>query len=150
MNDDWSALASLVTEKTSATGAWETDPFLGDHKITRFIDEFRDDDWYSTAITLKGNLGFADLALTATHFDRDIAYAWDNMAYSQYKDRYWGGGNYYEQYYAGNPYYYNYNNYEIDEYHLIDVKKLLLHYLNYSLSGESLYGWKIKVNKRFH
>ena len=45
-------------------GTWETDPFLGDNKVTRFYDEWRDDEWYTTAATLKGDLGFAELSLT--------------------------------------------------------------------------------------
>ena len=88
MGENWSALFGYVFEDTAATGSWETDPFLGDHKITTFIKEFRDDDWYSASVTLKGDLGFADLSLTATQFDRDMAYEWDNMAYSQEKDYY--------------------------------------------------------------
>ena len=113
MSDKWSVLASVVTEQTHAEGSWDTDPFLGDHKITRFIKEFRDDDWYSAALTLQGDLGFAELSVTATHFDRDIAYEWDNNTYAQQKDRYWGGGLYYELYYAGDPNYVNYPNYAL-------------------------------------
>jgi len=113
MSDKWSVLASLVTEQTHAEGSWDNDPFLGDHKITRFIKENRDDDWYSAGLTLNGDLGFAELSVTATHFDRDIAYNWDNNVYNQYKDRYWGGGLYYELYYAGDPNYVNYPNYAL-------------------------------------
>jgi len=110
MSDEWSLLASLVTEQTHAEGTWNTDPFLGDHKITRFVKEDRDDDWYSASLTLQGDLGFADLSITGTHLDRDIAYHWDNNAYGQSKDRYFGGGLYYELYYAGDPNYANYYN----------------------------------------
>jgi outer membrane receptor protein involved in Fe transport len=110
MSDEWSLLASLVTEQTHAEGSWDTDPALGDHKITRFIKEDRDDDWYSAALTLKGDLGFAELSVTGTHLDRDIAYHWDNNSYAQQKDRYFGGGLYYELYYAGDPNYVNYYN----------------------------------------
>jgi iron complex outermembrane receptor protein len=109
MSDKWSLLASLVTEQTHAEGSWETDPFLGDHKITRFITEDREDDWYSSALSLEGDLGFAQLSMTATHFDRDITYNWDNNSYNHFKDRTYGGGLYWEQYYAGNPYYYDYS-----------------------------------------
>lgn len=108
ISEDWSLLASVIGEDTHLEGNWATDPFLGDHKITRFTEDFRDDSWYSAALTLKGDLGFAELTVTATHLDRDIAYAWDNMSYTQAKDRYYGGGLFLEQYYAGNPYYYNY------------------------------------------
>ena len=108
--DEWSLLASLIAENTHAEGSWETDPSLGDHKITRFVKEDRDDDWYSAALTLQGDLGFAELSITGTHFDRDIAYHWDNNSYAQQKDRYFGGGLYYELYYAGDPNYVNYYN----------------------------------------
>jgi len=109
MGDKWSLLASLVTEQTHAEGSWDTDPFLGDHTITRFIVEDRDDDWYSGALTLQGDLGFAQLSVTGTHMDRDITYNWDNNSYSHFKERTYGGGLYWEQYYAGNPYYYEYS-----------------------------------------
>jgi iron complex outermembrane recepter protein len=111
ISDNWSALFAVVGETTESEGSWDTDPYLGDHKITRFYDEWRDDDWYSAAMTLEGDLGFAALTATVTHFDRDIAYEWDNMAYAHSKDRYFGGGLYYEAYQAGDPYYYNYPNY---------------------------------------
>ena len=110
MSEKWSLLFSLTAENTTADGVWDSDEFLGDYKVTRFEDEIRTDDWASAAITLSGDLGFADLTFTATNFERDIVYEYDNMTYSQSKDRVYGGGLYYEQYYAGNPYYYNYTN----------------------------------------
>ncbi len=94
MSDDWSALFSLLTEQTELNGSWETDPSLGDHKIVRFIDEFRSDDWWSAGITLSGDLGFANLSATVTKLDRDIVYAWDNQSYSQWHTAYYGFGLY--------------------------------------------------------
>jgi len=94
ISDNWSALLSYVAENSELEGSWDTDPSLGDYKVTRFVDEMRDDDWYSSAFTLKGDLGFADLAATVTHYGRDIVYLWDNHAYSQYKDAYYGYGLY--------------------------------------------------------
>jgi outer membrane receptor protein involved in Fe transport len=94
MSDKWSALLSYVAEDSELDGSWETDPALGDHKITRFVEEMRDDDWHSSALTLKGDLGFADLSATVTHFERDIVYLWDNNAYSHWKDAYYGYGLY--------------------------------------------------------
>jgi len=104
MSDKWSALLSYVTEESKLDGSWETDPALGDHKITRFVDEMRDDDWYSSALTLKGDLGFADLAATVTHFERDIVYLWDNHGYSQWKDAYYGYGLYDTDYTRSNTF----------------------------------------------
>jgi len=113
MGDRWSLLAALTTEQTHAEGSWENDPELGDYEITRFVDENRDDDWYSAALTLNGDLGFAELSMTVTRFDRDIAYHWDNNTYSQYKDRYYAGAylRYTENCYATNPNYGDYSCY---------------------------------------
>jgi len=110
MTDDWTALLTVSGENTTADGVWDSDAALGDYKVTRFEDEIRTDDWVSTSLTITGDLGFADLSFNAAVFDRDIVYEYDNMTYTQAKDRYFGGGLYYEQYYAGNPYYYNYYN----------------------------------------
>ena len=94
ISEDWSALLSHVTENSELDGSWDTDPSLGEYKITRFIKEMRDDDWQSSALTLKGDLGFADLSATFTTYDRDIVYEWDNHAYTQWKDAYYGYGLY--------------------------------------------------------
>ena len=111
MSDKWSLLFSLVGENTTADGVWDSDEALGDYKVTRFEDEIRTDDWHSAAATLDGDLGFADLTFTVTKFERDIIYEYDNMTYSQAKDRYYGGGLYYALYDAGDPNYYYYPNY---------------------------------------
>ena len=72
-----------------ADGNWESDPALGDYKITRFFDEFRDDKWLQYSLNFKGNLGFAELSVTGSYFDRDIKYEWDNMAYDQWRSTYY-------------------------------------------------------------
>lgn len=90
ITDKWSTLLSFTGENTSAPGAWDSDAALDDYQVTRFYEEFRDDDWTSVSATLSGDLGFADLSLTATRFDRDIVYEYDNMAYSQARDYYYG------------------------------------------------------------
>ncbi len=80
-------------------GIWETDPFLGDNKITRFFDDWRDDYWYTTAATLKGDLGFAELSLTGSYFNRKVNYEFDDTNYAQCRtDRF---GTYYALYDTG-------------------------------------------------
>lgn len=110
LTEDWSAMLSLVAENTEAIGAWDSDAALDDYQVTRFQDEIRTDDWTSTSLTLEGDVGFADLSLTFTKFDRDIVYQYDNMTYSQSKDYNYGYscvqygyyclyyGNYYQSY----------------------------------------------------
>lgn len=90
INDDWKLLGSFIAQNSLATGTWESDPAVGDYQITRFFDEYREDDWYQTSMTLTGDLGFAELSLTGSDFSRDINYEWNNMAYEQWKTVYYG------------------------------------------------------------
>ena len=53
-----------ISSAASTDGHWETDPFLGDHKITRFFDDWRDDEWYTMSLDVTGDLGFAELSVT--------------------------------------------------------------------------------------
>ena len=113
ISEGWSGMLSYVTETTESTGEWANDPSLGEHSIVRFIVDNRQDEWYSAALTLRGDLGFADLTVAAAHFDRDFAYEWDNQAYSQRKDRVYAGGylKFTRDCYAANPNYGDYSCY---------------------------------------
>lgn len=99
INPDWNLLVTGIYQRGDTMGTWETDPYLGNNKVTRFYDEWRDDEWYTTAATLKGDLGFAELSLTASYFNRRMDYQWDNTNYSQYKTEYYGA--YYPLYDTG-------------------------------------------------
>jgi len=90
INPSWDLLLTGIYQRGDTSGTWETDPYLGNNKVTRFYDEWRDDEWYTTAATLKGELGFAELSLTASYFSRRMDYQWDNTNYSQYKTVYFG------------------------------------------------------------
>ena len=98
VTDRWNVLASVIGQGSDATGSWESDPALGDFKITKFFDEYREDDWYQLAMTVSGDLGFAEFSATTAQFDRKIVYEWDNMLYEQYKDAYFGVYNGYDLY----------------------------------------------------
>ena len=141
ISDDWSGLLTYVTEQTESRGEWETDPSLGGHRIIRFIEDFREDDWYAAAFTLKGDLGFANLSVTATKFDRDFAYEWDNNAYTQSKDRAYGGAylRFTENCYATNPNYGDYACYNaagnyVDSYGYTIYSYAARYYTNYAFS----------------
>jgi len=94
INPKWNALVTGIYQRSKTEGTWETDPFLGDNKITRFFDDWRDDEWYTTAATLKGDLGFAELSVTASYFNRKIDYEFDDTNYSQWRSTNYGGGYY--------------------------------------------------------
>jgi outer membrane receptor protein involved in Fe transport len=90
ISPEWESTLSLVSQYSDADGAWESDPEIGDYKLVRFFDEFRDDDWYQASANIKGDLGFAELSMTASYFDRDIVYEWDNMTYENWRTAYYG------------------------------------------------------------
>ncbi len=90
ITDNWSATLAVISESSTANGSWQSDPSLGDFKVARFFDEFRDDKWTSYGLTINGDLGFASLVSNTSYFDRKITYQWDNMYYEQWKDSYFG------------------------------------------------------------
>jgi outer membrane receptor protein involved in Fe transport len=85
INENWNLLGTAIYQRGDTMGTWETDPALGDNKVTRFYDEWRDDEWYTTALTLKGDLGFAELSLNGSYFNRKTDYQWDNTNYAQHR-----------------------------------------------------------------
>jgi outer membrane receptor protein involved in Fe transport len=86
----WESTLSLIGQRGDTQGGWESDPALGDYKITRFMDEWHDDTWYQTSLNAKGDLGFATLSMTASYFDREIKYEYDNANYDQWRTAYYG------------------------------------------------------------
>ncbi len=86
INEDWSMLLSVISERSETNGAWETDPALGDEHITSFHDEFRVDKWTAYGLTIKGDLGFAELTSASAWVDRAVVYEWDNHMYDSYKE----------------------------------------------------------------
>lgn len=90
ISPQWEASTSLISQHSSADGSWDSDPVVGDFKVVRFLDEFRNDDWYQASTSIKGDLGFAELSITGSYFDRDIVYEWDNMTYENWRTAYYG------------------------------------------------------------
>jgi len=90
ISDNWQADLSYILQNSETDGSWDTDPAIGEFQHTKFFKEFRDDDWNQASLTLRGDLGFAELTATASFFERDIVYEWDNMVYEQWKDAYFG------------------------------------------------------------
>jgi iron complex outermembrane receptor protein len=96
ISPQWDASLNLVSQYGETRGDWLTDPAVGDYKIVSFYDEYRDDDWYQVSASVRGDLGFAELTATASWFERDIEYQWDNTLYENWRTAQsqqsgWGG-----------------------------------------------------------
>jgi len=90
MNDKWSLDLGGIYQTSQSDGTWLSDASLGDYKVARFYDEWRDDDWWQTSATLTGDLGFAQFTSTTSYFERDTSYAFDNQYYNQWQTAYYG------------------------------------------------------------
>jgi len=104
ISDKWSATLAVISESGTADGAWESDPSIGDFEVSRFFDEYREDEWTNVGLTIQGDLGFASFTSSTTYFDRTIAYEWDGMYYHQFLTSYWGNPYYYYGYYYDTVY----------------------------------------------
>jgi len=108
INEDWSALVTLMHQDSLTTGVWSSDTALGDYKVARFSEEWRKDKWTTYALTVTGDLGFAQISNSFGYADRVQSYQFDNTNYEAYhtrlKGQYWSA---YSNYWA-NYYYYWY------------------------------------------
>ncbi len=66
-------------------GGWETDPALGDYKITRFFDEYLRRQLVPGIAQRQGRPGLRRPVGDGSYFDRDIKYEYDNANYDQWR-----------------------------------------------------------------
>ncbi|MBS0389066.1 MAG: TonB-dependent receptor plug domain-containing protein, partial [Proteobacteria bacterium] len=90
VNDRANVLFNYTAQNDNTHGDWLNDPYLGDAKITRFVDQSRHDNWWQEAVTVDVDLGFAELKSATAYFQRHMTYTTDNMTYEQYKAKYYG------------------------------------------------------------
>ena len=104
INEDWSANATFMLQEALATGSWKTNTYLGDYNFASFNDEYRDDKWWTAALTLKGDLGFAELSNSFSYANREQSYSFDNTNYEASHTAYGKSNSYY--YYPGGEFNY--------------------------------------------
>ncbi len=87
--DSWTIDAQGIYQKTDSDGFGDidlkegvyADRNLGDWEQLRFEPEDWSDEWYQIALTAEGSLGFADLMVTGSYFNRETFYNADATAY---------------------------------------------------------------------
>jgi len=84
VNDDWSAMASVIYQDSEADSRNDYDPTIGDLKTVKFYKDSRDDEWTQAALTVEGRIGNIDLISVTSYFDRDIDYLYDRTEYIAY------------------------------------------------------------------
>jgi outer membrane receptor protein involved in Fe transport len=94
VSDRADVLFNVTAQNDQTHGDWLSDPYLGDAKITRFIEGMRHDNWWQSAVTVTADLGFAELKSASAYFARHMTYLTDNMTYEQFKAAYYGSDAY--------------------------------------------------------
>ena len=84
VSDDWTATLSSNFQDITANGFNDMDGTVGDLETVKFYDEFRTDDWTQTSLVIEGDLGFAQLTVAGSYYDRETAYQHDTQTYTAY------------------------------------------------------------------
>ncbi len=83
LGDSWTATASATYQETETEGIWDHAPDeFDDYEVSRFFEDKGNDEWTQFALTIEGDLGFADLTYAGSYLDRDYDSYSDYSAYS--------------------------------------------------------------------
>jgi iron complex outermembrane receptor protein len=80
VNDSWDVEGMFMQQEQTSRGDWLSDPNaegVRDLEIVRFHKDFRNDDWWIGALTITGDLGFAEFKSVTSYLDREIFYEFD-------------------------------------------------------------------------
>ena len=84
VSDDWTATLTSNFQEIIANGFNDMDDTVGDLETVKFYDEFRTDDWNQTSLVIEGDLGFAELTVAGSYYDRETFYQHDTQTYTAY------------------------------------------------------------------
>jgi len=80
VNDSWDVDAMYMYQDQKSEGDPLSDPNadgVGDLEIVKFFKDHREDDWWISALTITGDLGFAEFKSVTSYLDRKITYEFD-------------------------------------------------------------------------
>jgi outer membrane receptor protein involved in Fe transport len=104
INDKWATNLSAMHQETSQGSGNYYDEFRGDLNIVSFHDDWYESEWDAFALTVEGDLGFAQLVAAASYYERSGKGVWDITNYAHYWSKSYCSDSYYTSYYY--PYYY--------------------------------------------
>jgi len=87
LNENWTATASIIAQTQESDGLFADQPDPGgpgQGKVLRFFQDDYEDSWSQLGLTIKGDLGFAELTFAGSYLDREVDYNIDYTAYSEY------------------------------------------------------------------
>jgi outer membrane receptor protein involved in Fe transport len=81
VNDDWTVDVAGIIQNLDVDGFGDVNLDVGEREQGRYENEELKDDWYQVSLSLEGNLGFADVVLTGSYFNRELTYEADATDY---------------------------------------------------------------------
>jgi outer membrane receptor protein involved in Fe transport len=90
ISDKWDVELMYMNQSQTSQGDWKSDPNrdgVDDLEIVRFHKDIREDDWWIGAVTITGDLGFAELKMVSSVLDREIFYDFDNNVNGQIRSQ---------------------------------------------------------------
>ena len=82
LSDNWGLLVQHTAQSLATEGVFDYDPLLDDLQVSRYSDDFLDDDFNQTAWTLEGSVGDLDIIYTGAFLDRDVTANIDYTGYT--------------------------------------------------------------------
>ncbi|MES2444981.1 MAG: TonB-dependent receptor [Pseudomonadota bacterium] len=93
LDDNWTVTPTAIYQESKTKGVFLSDPQVGDLKVERFFDEFRNDRFAQAALTIEGRIGNWDVTYAGAYLDRTTLTSSDYTDYAeQYDDLYSGSG----------------------------------------------------------
>ncbi len=71
-NDDWSGLLQYSQQSLRTDGVFDVDESLGDLEVSRYVEDFLEDDFTQIAWTIEGRIGALEMVYTGAYLDREV------------------------------------------------------------------------------
>jgi outer membrane receptor protein involved in Fe transport len=84
INDKWATTLAYHYGDTDANGSSAYNPQVGDLQTINFLKNTSRDEWDMWALTIEGDLGFAQLVSATSFYDRQRTWQVDNTLYYRY------------------------------------------------------------------
>ena len=96
LSDNWTLTPGITWQQGKTRGVWYDNPeYVGEYEVSRFFEDFNDEDWYQASLTLDGEIGDMNLVYAGAYLDRNVDSEYDYSGYAEYLE-YYASSCYYE------------------------------------------------------
>lgn len=87
LNESWTTTVTAMAQSQESDGVFADQPDAGgpgQGRVERFFQDNYEDQWVQLGLSVRGDLGFADLTFSGSYLDREVDYDIDYTQYSEY------------------------------------------------------------------